>query len=149
MNGYNMKTIEERAWEKYPEVIKHHNLVQIDINEKKRKMYIEIATEQKAIDNAELLKLKSAWEKEAQINHDDEANYKQGYHDAIEKAKKESILRCRMCKHWGTIDYWGNPTNYTVGNNHSCKFFKTKDGKCYKRHRASRPACEHFERKEE
>ena len=51
-----MKTIEERAWEKYPEVIKHHNLVQIDINEKKRKMYIEIATEQKAIDNAELLK---------------------------------------------------------------------------------------------
>ena len=86
MNGYNMKTIEERAWEKYPEVIKHHNLVQIDINEKKRKMYIEIATEQKAIDNAESLKLKSAWEKEAQINHDGEANYKQGYHDAIEKA---------------------------------------------------------------
>lgn len=45
-----MKTIEERAWEKYPEVIKHHNLVRIDINEKKRKMYIEIATEQKEID---------------------------------------------------------------------------------------------------
>ena len=46
-----MKTIEERAWEKYPKVIKHHNLAQIDINEEKRKMYIEIATEQKAIDN--------------------------------------------------------------------------------------------------
>ena len=45
-----MKTIEERAWEKYPEVIKHHNLAHIDINEGKRKMYIEIATEQKAID---------------------------------------------------------------------------------------------------
>ena len=45
-----MKTIEERAWEKYPEVIKHHNLAQIDINEEKRKMYIEIATEQKVID---------------------------------------------------------------------------------------------------
>ena len=88
MNGYNMKTIEERAWEKYPEVIKHHNLVQIDINEKKRKMYIEIATEQKAIDDAELLKLKTAWEKEAQINHDVEANYKQGYHDAVEKVSK-------------------------------------------------------------
>ena len=81
-----MKTIEERAWEKYPEVIKHRYLAHIDINEEKRKMYIEIATEQKAIDNAELLKLKSAWEKEAQINHDDEANRKQGYHDAIEKA---------------------------------------------------------------
>lgn len=81
-----MKTIEERAWEKYPEVIKHRYLAHIDINEEKRKMYIEIATEQKAIDDAELLKLKSAWEKEAQINHDVEANYKQGYHDAVEKA---------------------------------------------------------------
>ena len=70
-----MKTIEERAWEKYPEVIKHRYLAHIDINEEKRKMYIEIATEQKAIDDAELLTLKSAWEKEAQINH-----------DAIEKA---------------------------------------------------------------
>ena len=80
-----MKTIEERAWEKYPEVIKHHNLAHIDINEEKRKMYIEIATEQKAIDDAILLKLKSAWEKQAQINHDDVANYKQGYHDAVEK----------------------------------------------------------------
>ena len=60
-----MKSIEERAWEKYPEVIKHHNLAHIDINEEKRKMYIEIATEQKSID---------------------EVNYKQGYHDAAEKA---------------------------------------------------------------
>ena len=83
-----MKTIEERAWEKYPEVIKHRYLAHIDINEEKRKMYIEIATEQKAIDDAELLKLKTAWEKEAQITHDDEANRNQGYHDAIEKACK-------------------------------------------------------------
>ena len=48
--------------------------------------YIAGATEQKTIDDAKLLKLKSSWEKQAQINHDDEANYKQGYHDAIEKA---------------------------------------------------------------
>ena len=48
--------------------------------------YVEGATEQKAIDDAILLKLKSAWEKEAQINHDDELNYQQGYHDAICKA---------------------------------------------------------------
>ena len=46
-----MQTIEERAWEKYPEVIKHHNLAHIDINEEKRKMYIDIATEQKSIDD--------------------------------------------------------------------------------------------------
>ena len=50
--------------------------------------YIAGAKEQKAIDDAKLLKLKSSWEKQAQINHDDEANYKQGYHDAIEKACK-------------------------------------------------------------
>ena len=48
--------------------------------------YVRGAEEQKAIDEAKLLKLKSAWEKEAQINHDDVANYKQGYHDAICKA---------------------------------------------------------------
>ena len=48
--------------------------------------YVRGAEEQKAIDEAKLLKLKSAWEKQAQINHDDEANYKQGYHDAICKA---------------------------------------------------------------
>lgn len=40
-----MKTIEERAWEKYPEVIKHHNLAKIDTNEEKRRMYIDIAVE--------------------------------------------------------------------------------------------------------
>lgn len=93
-----MKSIEERAWEKYPEVIKHHNLARIDINEEKRKMYIEIATEQKAIDDAILLKLKSAWEKEVQINHDDEANRKQGYHDAIEKACKACENELRRLK---------------------------------------------------
>ena len=48
--------------------------------------YVRGAEEQKAIDEAKLLKLKSSWENEAQINHDDEANYKQGYHDAVEKA---------------------------------------------------------------
>lgn len=47
--------------------------------------YMDGAIEQKAIDDAKLLKLKSSWEKEAQINHDDVANYKQGYHDASEK----------------------------------------------------------------
>ena len=58
--------------------------------------YVRGAEEQKAIDEAKLLKLKSAWEKEAQINHDDVANYKQGYHDAICKACEwlEERLQC-------------------------------------------------------
>ena len=54
-----MKTIEERAWEKYPEVIKRHNLAHIDINEEKRKMYIDIATEQKAIDDERIAELEN------------------------------------------------------------------------------------------
>ena len=68
--------------------------------------------------------------------------------NAEERAKKASILRCRMCKHWGAIDYWGNPKNYPNGRNRTCKFFKTKNGKYYICHRASELACEYFERKE-
>ena len=56
-----------------------------------RVAYAVGATEQKAIDDAKWLKIKASWEKEAQINHDDELNYKQGYHDAIEKA-------CKACE---------------------------------------------------
>ena len=48
--------------------------------------YIVGAKDQKAIDEEELLKLESVWVKEAQINHNDVANYKQGYYDAIDKA---------------------------------------------------------------
>ena len=78
-----MKTIEERA--------KEYSLKDFDgyytgRENAMKEGYIAGATEQKAIDEAKLLKLKSAWEEEAQITHDDEANRKQGYHDAIEKA---------------------------------------------------------------
>ena len=69
--------------------------------------------------------------------------------NAEERAKKASVLRCRMCKHWGAIDYWGNPKNYPNGRTQPCKFFKTKNGKYYICHRASQLACENFERKEE
>ena len=81
-----MKTIEERAMEYAPEPLNDHYAIPAFIaSENKRQAYIAGATDQKVIDKAELLKLKSAWEKEAQTNHDDEANYKQGYHDATEK----------------------------------------------------------------
>ena len=78
-----MKTIKERA--------KEYSLKDFDgyYTGREKAMeegYIAGATEQKAIDNEELLKLKSAWEKQAQINHNDEDNYNQGYHDAVEKA---------------------------------------------------------------
>ena len=69
--------------------------------------------------------------------------------NAEEKAKKASVLRCKMCKHWGAIDYWGNPKNYLLRDRNSCKFFKTKNGRNYRLHSASELACENFERKEE
>ena len=79
-----MKTIEERAehyaWSVWP------NPMFAQEWEECKENYIAGATEQKAIDDAKWLKIKSAWEKQAQINHDDEANYQQGYHDAIEEA---------------------------------------------------------------
>ena len=77
-----MKSIEERAIEyAYKEWTS-------EFTDVAKESYEVGAKEQKAIDEAKLLKLKSSWENEAQINHDDEANYKQGYHDAAEKACK-------------------------------------------------------------
>ena len=76
------RDIEERAKKAYP--LDGTNMM---VGLIQRNSYMLGALEQKAIDDAKWLKIKSAWEKQAQINHDNEANYKQGYHDAIEKAK--------------------------------------------------------------
>ena len=75
--NHDMKSIKERAKEYSKD---HWNELTA------KEAYIAGATDQKAIDDALLLKLKSSWEEEAQINHNDESNYKQGYHDAVEKA---------------------------------------------------------------
>ena len=77
-----MKTIEQRAakWGEYIAERTTYDVVGAKYS------YIAGANAQKEIDDAELLKLKSSWEEEAQINHNDESNYKQGYHDAVEKA---------------------------------------------------------------
>lgn len=89
-----MKTIEERA--KEAGIVSQYKS---DYRYDARSVesgYIQGATEQKAIDEEVLLKLKSAWEKQAQINHNDEDNYNQGYHDAVEKACEwlESYIAC-------------------------------------------------------
>lgn len=69
------------------------------------------------------------------------------------KAQREAIPRCRKCKHFASIDYWGNPQSYITrmeyikaGLNCSCPFFKTKNGKNYLTHSPSQKACEHFEK---
>ena len=79
-----MKTIEERAELNlmYEKDFCGHSLS----DDMVCRAYVRGAKEQKAIDDAKWLKIKSSWEREAQINHNDEANYQQGCHDTIEKA---------------------------------------------------------------
>lgn len=68
------------------------------------------------------------------------------------KAERNKVKRCRMCKHWGKIDYWGKDLSgeqwewlRRMGGTKSCIFFKTKNGKYYRCHAPLQPACEHFE----
>ena len=80
-----MKTIEERArlaaYQIYEEIgLSEHSVDRVS------EIITEKILEQKNIDDIKWLKIKSSWEREAQINHNDENNYKQGFHDAIEKA---------------------------------------------------------------
>ena len=103
VGGIIMKTIEERAKE-YSDRHKsiensyfsgyNYNYNIAEKYDAEKFAYEAGAYDQKVIDDAKLLKLKSAWEKQAQINHDDEANYQQGYHDAIEKAKTAFNKSC-------------------------------------------------------
>ena len=82
---FGMKTIEERArlaaYQIYEEIgLSEHSVDRVS------EIIAEKILEQKNIDDTKWLKIKSSWEREAQINHNDENNYKQGFHDAIEKA---------------------------------------------------------------
>lgn len=101
--------------------------------------YVRGAEEQKAIDDEATLKGFTTDELRAELK----------IRNAEERAERKSVLRCRMCRHWGAIDYWGNPLNSDFRDKRSCVFFKTKNGKYYRCHNASQLACEHFERKEE
>ena len=71
--------------------------------------------------------------------------------NVLAKAEKAKVKRCRMCKHWGEINYSGTPTNEKTifGLNRCCKFFTNKTRKYYRCHAPSQPACEHFEPKYE
>ena len=84
-------TIEERAKEYVDkherEIYSWDDLCRYRVAQQARlAAYTRGAEDQKVIDDAKWLKIKSSWEKQAQINHNDKLNYKQGYHDAIEKA---------------------------------------------------------------
>ena len=68
----------------------------------------------------------------------------------LTKAEKAKVKRCKMCKHWGEITYFGGKPDDKIyyGINRCCKFFKNKTGKYYKTHSPYQLACEHFEEKE-
>ena len=112
-----MKTIKERADGAIYEPTDGHPLKACEVVAFARGYELG-AIEQKDIDDAELLKLKSSWEKEAQINHNDEANYKQGYHDAIEKAFGilEDMTEGRLGKRF--ISEFKNKLKYGVLERH-------------------------------
>ena len=78
-------TIEERASLAAYQIYEEIGLSKYSVD-RVSEIIAEKIIEQKAIDDAKQLKIKSSWEREAQINHNDENNYKQGFHDAIEKA---------------------------------------------------------------
>lgn len=132
-----MKTIEERAELNlmYEKDFCGHSLS----DDMVCRAYVRGATEQKAIDKGAALKGFTTDELRAELK----------IRNVEERAERESVLRCRMCRHWGAIDYWGNPLNSDFRDKRSCVFFKTKNGKNYRCHNASQLACEHFERKEE
>lgn len=88
------KTIEERA--KEVGILSQYKSDYLYDKKSVEFGYMTGANEQKVIDDAELLKLKSSCEREAQIKYDDEANYKQGYHDAVNKA-------CELLKSVGVL----------------------------------------------
>lgn len=67
---------------------------------------------------------------------------------AAKKAERDAVPRCRLCKHFGMITYYGKPMTERLRGETSCKFHKTKNGRYYITHQPSQLACEHFERKE-
>ena len=61
----------------------------------------------------------------------------------LAKAEKAKVKRCRMCSHWGEVDYYGNADLGLTST--SCRFHKTKYGNYFRCHAPSQLACEHFE----
>lgn len=70
----------------------------------------------------------------------------------IVRAERAKVKRCRMCRHWGAVDYTGKRLTgrdlawmQSIGGSKPCEFFRTKSGKHCRCHAPSQPACEHFE----
>lgn len=69
----------------------------------------------------------------------------------LSKVDRAKIKRCRMCVHYGEVNYYGKPTKSEVERNMSkcCQFFSWGKNDTYRKcHAPSQLACEHFEEKE-
>lgn len=66
----------------------------------------------------------------------------------LAKVDRAKVKRCRMCIHYGEVNYYGQPTTSKEGRGMSrcCQFFSWgKDNKYKKCHAPSQPACIYFE----
>ncbi|MGM9739211.1 MAG: hypothetical protein ACI3ZP_01280 [Candidatus Cryptobacteroides sp.] len=63
--------------------------------------------------------------------------------------KRNAVPRCRNCKHYGMVDYWGRPSKPVRGVRNCCQFHMTENGKNYRTHNASDFGCEFHEKVKE
>ena len=66
----------------------------------------------------------------------------------LDRANKEKVKRCRMCIHYGEVNYYGKQLTTKAERRISkcCQFFSWgKNGKYRKCHAPSQHACEHVE----
>ena len=66
----------------------------------------------------------------------------------LSKTDKEKVKRCRMCVHYGEVNYYGKQTTSKAERSISkcCQFFSWGKNNQYRKcHAPSHPACEHFE----
>ena len=100
-----MKTIEERAKEYAPDPVGSNYILYTQaeyIVNQQRNAYIAGATEQKAIDDAECVN-KVLMGKGSSINC-----YKQGFHDAVERAKTAFGKTCGWLSTYPSCESWYN-----------------------------------------
>ncbi|MDO4212227.1 MAG: hypothetical protein Q4D23_11060 [Bacteroidales bacterium] len=62
------------------------------------------------------------------------------------RKEKEGVPRCRNCKRYGTIGYYGGEPN---GRTDCCPLMKVKSGKHYRVMNPSSLACKHYIQKDE
>lgn len=66
----------------------------------------------------------------------------------LAKAERTKVKRCRMCVHYGEVNYYGKPTMCGRQRRMSkcCQFFSWGKNNQYRKcHVPAQPACEHFE----